>query len=334
MIKNSPFLNLDLIHSLADDEVLSRTFIAAKKEQAATLDLLEYLTVVDTRRLYAKLEYSSLFDYLVKKLGYSEMQASDRVNATRLMRSVPAAKAQIKSGELNITVASQVQRFFNQEKNHGDRALTKEEKEEVIESCAGKSKREVEKELFSRQSEPVKVLKKESIKEVSEKYTELKFLIDDATFQKLEETKNLFGDESLEKIFTEALEALNEKLKKKKGMSSVKRDDSESSKSTFPGKESTTNGASKEPQPLNGLSIRSRFISIHAKREVFKRSKGQCEWVANESGVRCQSRYKLEIDHILAFAKNGSNDAGNLRHLCRNHNHRAAVEAGLSRWDR
>ena len=54
-----------------------------------------------------------------------------RVNATRLIKSVPKAKEKIDKGELNLTNASAIQRFFNNNQTPA------EEKDHVIEKVKG-----------------------------------------------------------------------------------------------------------------------------------------------------------------------------------------------------
>src|SRR6185437_15510137 len=80
---------MDRISDLSDQELHARTLVAASKEKAATLALLDYLAEVDIRRLYSAQAYSSLWEYVHKALGYSESQASERVAAMRLMRRLP-----------------------------------------------------------------------------------------------------------------------------------------------------------------------------------------------------------------------------------------------------
>jgi 5-methylcytosine-specific restriction endonuclease McrA len=41
---------------------------------------------------------------------------------------------------------------------------------------------------------------------------------------------------------------------------------------------------------------------------------------------RCTSRFALEFDHILPFAKGGASTLENCRHLCAGHNRFAAVK--------
>jgi len=64
---------------------------------------------------------------------------------------------------------------------------------------------------------------------------------------------------------------------------------------------------------------RSRHIPRSVRDEVWARDGGRCAYVS-PAGVRCTSRWNLEIDHVVPFARGGGNDAGNLRLLCAKHN--------------
>jgi 5-methylcytosine-specific restriction endonuclease McrA len=68
---------------------------------------------------------------------------------------------------------------------------------------------------------------------------------------------------------------------------------------------------------------RTRYISRAVKDKVFQRDNGQCTFVSR-SGVRCECKDHLQIDHVVPFAKGGGNEATNLRLLCPAHN---ALEA-------
>ena len=69
-----------------------------------------------------------------------------------------------------------------------------------------------------------------------------------------------------------------------------------------------------ESAPRSG-NARS-YISVATRRSLWRRAQGQCERV-NDNGIRCSSRYKLEIDHVIPLASRGSNDISNLRYTCR-----------------
>ena len=69
----------------------------------------------------------------------------------------------------------------------------------------------------------------------------------------------------------------------------------------------------------------SRYIPRAVAARVWQRDKGQCTYVAALSGMRCQCRRGLQIDHIVPFARGGSSNlVSNLRLLCPQHNRVAA----------
>jgi len=72
----------------------------------------------------------------VKELLYSEAEAAVRVNACRLIRSTPSVKTKIQTGAFSLTTASLLQTHFKKEKT------TDIEKEKLVNTIEGKSKRE------------------------------------------------------------------------------------------------------------------------------------------------------------------------------------------------
>jgi hypothetical protein len=329
---------------LSDTELLRLTLSAAKIEKEATLVLLNYLVELDARRAYATVSgCSSLFDYLVKVLGFSHPAASERVNAVRLIRSVPFVKEHLKTGKLTLTSAAQIQRFVNTEqKVHPmGQSVTTLEKEKVVDACLGKSKREVEKTLFEKQSEPARAFTAEKIRLVTESRSEIKFTVDESTLDRLKQLKDLIGNSSLETIFDQALDALLLNEQKKRGVISKKVSGTDQVNDTHVdtdiGPDKNTNAVRGRPADSLPLKTRteaqlnSRFVSIDLKRFVFARSKGQCEFRDPRTKIRCESRFRLQIDHKLAVALGGKTEAANLLHLCMAHNLRMAMQDGLQR---
>ncbi|HSD19949.1 MAG TPA: HNH endonuclease, partial [Anaeromyxobacter sp.] len=60
-------------------------------------------------------------------------------------------------------------------------------------------------------------------------------------------------------------------------------------------------------------------IPAEVRREVWRRDGGRCAFIAAD-GRRCNSRWKLEIDHIHPEALGGSSTVDQLRIACRAHN--------------
>jgi len=87
-----------------------------------------------------------------------------------------------------------------------------------------------------------------------------------------------------------------------------------------------TAGAEERPT-VSRTKSRARWISAPLRDAVWERDGGRCSFT-EPNGVRCPSRERLEIDHIRPFALGGaSDDAANLRLLCRAHNQLLARRA-------
>ena len=186
-----------------------------------------------------------------------------------------------------------------------------------MERCLDQSKREVEKTLLAQQSEPARILTQEKIKLIESERAEVRFSVGKETLARMERAKELLGDQSLEAIFDRALQVLVQAEEKKRGMGCT------------PAKTKANISIEIPTQLAEEAALNSRFIPINMRRIVFERSQGQCEFVDAETQKRCSSRYQLHIDHVLPLALGGKTIQLNLRHLCMNHNLRAAMEMGM-----
>ena len=72
-----------MIKNHLDKELLVGAKNAARVEKKATAVVLEYITEIDVRRLWIKEGYSSLHDFCIRYLGYSESEAERRIQADR-----------------------------------------------------------------------------------------------------------------------------------------------------------------------------------------------------------------------------------------------------------
>ncbi len=64
---------------------------------------------------------------------------------------------------------------------------------------------------------------------------------------------------------------------------------------------------------------RSRYIPSETRERVLHQAGHRCEFVGSDQH-RCGVRTGLQIDHLVPFSKDGSNDEINLRALCATHN--------------
>src|ERR1700693_2596559 len=82
-----------------------------KEERKITLLILDYLREVDSRRLFAEVGYSSLFDFCRFELGYSESASYRRISAMKSIRDLPAAREKLMEGSVNLSTLSQLYSF-------------------------------------------------------------------------------------------------------------------------------------------------------------------------------------------------------------------------------
>ena len=229
---------------LEDTVLLIDTKNLVRREQNLTADILWHLKEIDERKLYSEARCSSLFDYCVKVLGYSEGSAHRRVLGARALKTLPQLAEKIGNGTLTLTNLALVEGEF---KN-----ASPAQKEKLFEQVSGKTKKEAE----------------EIIGDIKMKPKIYTVTMDEETFRAWQEIQQLGVD--LKKV-VEA--AKNTKLK------------------------------------------------TVAQKEVFQRDQ-KCQ--------QCDSKHRLEFDHRKPKALGGTNDAENLRMLCRNCNQRKRMLAGLT----
>ena len=97
------------LHFVSDDELLLRTRELALHETEITIVTVQHLDEIERRGLYDKRGYPSLFEYAVRELHYSKGCAWRRIMVMKLCRAVPGIADKLRSGELNLTTASQLQ---------------------------------------------------------------------------------------------------------------------------------------------------------------------------------------------------------------------------------
>ena len=97
------------LHFVSDDELLFRTRELARHETELTIVTIQHLDEIERRELYDKRGYPSLFEYAVRELHYSRGCAWRRIMVMKLCRAVPGIADKLRSGELNLTTASQLQ---------------------------------------------------------------------------------------------------------------------------------------------------------------------------------------------------------------------------------
>jgi hypothetical protein len=279
------------------------------------------LQEIDRRKLFAARGYSSLFQFCVEFLGYSESAAHRRIASMRLLTQIPTVEEKIKEGSLTLSNIAQAEAFFKAEAK-ANHKLTLEEKQEVLEKLEGKSSREAERELLSLSSCPEALTQKEKVRPVTETHYEVKFYADQELMDQLDQLRGLLAHRNPSMTTAELIAELAEiamaKLQPKKPAESpslptpeVKTQETRESQTS----EDTGSDAAPGPTP------RSRYIPAQIKSQVYHRDQGRCTFVDPKTGRKCNSAFGLEYDHIQTpFAKGGDHTVENLALRCRNHN--------------
>ena len=309
------------LNQLSDKDLHSETKTLVAQERHVLTKILHHLREIERRRLFSDFGCSSLFDYAVKMLSYSEGQAQRRIQAMRLMKEIPEIEKKITEGSLSLSNIAQAQTAFNELKRQNyNQPVSSSRKIEVLSNLENMSAREGQRQLLKML--PQAALPKERERDVGDDHTEIKFLIDENLKLKLEEIRSLLGPKGANCSYAELFSHMAEiSLGQLKGKAFGKKRAKENSllspiaqpnslpSSILP----TSTGAGKIASPPI-----SRSIPAKLKHAVWQRDGGKC--------TQCRSRRNLNLDHVVPFAVQGPTTVENLRILCFHCNQRAAIK--------
>ena len=97
---------------LGDQQLLEQTRRLAANQRCIEVHILDHLDEIDRRGLALRRGFSSLFDYAVRELRFSDAAAQRRIQAMRLCRRHGWVRASLQSGELSMTAAGQLETTF------------------------------------------------------------------------------------------------------------------------------------------------------------------------------------------------------------------------------
>lgn len=313
------------LKNLTDQELDVAALMAAKNERLALVDVLAHLAEVDRRKSFSP-RFDSLVAYAIGHLGYDSKSAWRRVSALRLMQEVPEITPAIESGKLDLTKIVLAQNHFRNEAraaltDDGSEVkqllfppdavsanaalikapLTKAEKIEVLSGMMSKSSREAERDLVAKSSAPERLKRPDIVNPMAGQLNEVRLVLMDEDLALVRELKELMAHKaphaSVGEVVSSALRAAVAAIKKEKsGEGKIRR-------------------AACEPIRTDE---NRRSLGAELKQKVWNRAQGKCEI--------CESRFALEYDHRVPFAKGGKTTFENLRLLCRNRNQRESIK--------
>ncbi len=107
------------VGALSDRELLRQTSTLVRHERHLQGAVIDHLSEIDARRLYLQRGCSSLFDYAVRELGYSDPAAGRRIGAVRLCADQPGARERLRDGSLTLSAAAELQWAFDRQRRRG-----------------------------------------------------------------------------------------------------------------------------------------------------------------------------------------------------------------------
>lgn len=289
---------------LPEDELMARMLSACQEERRLVAEVVVYLIEVDRRRLDLRAACSSFFDYCTRHLHMSGGAAHRRINAVRLVKRYPFLLAKLASGELHLCGILILRDHF-----------TDANAEELAAAASGLSEAKLHELVAARAPRPPVPERLGPVAEqaglpttqpparqsrtapLSSTTYALQLTMKAETHAKLLRARDMMRhrqpDGNPAVVLDHALDALIVQLERQR-LAKTQR-----------------------PRARKG---RTKGISRATRREVFEHDGQQCTY-RSETGERCPALAFLELDHEDAKASGGTNDAENLRVLCRAHNH-------------
>ena len=212
------------LSALSDDRLLERTKELSGIEHHLEVVVIDHLREIQRRRLYLRRGFSSLFDYAVRELGYSDAAAWRRIKAMRLCAEVDGVRERLQDGTMTLNAAAQLQHAFDRQERKEERAarsapggvgcgaaaqsqegseaprpakrkpapvLDSEARRELVEQASGKSSREVMQLLA--EVDPELAPPADRVRPLGGGRWELKAVIDDECRRGLERLKGLLS---------------------------------------------------------------------------------------------------------------------------------------------
>ena len=212
------------VSALSDDRLLEQTKELSRIEHHLEVVVIDHLREIQKRRLYLRRGFSSLFDYAVRELGYSDAAAWRRIKAMRLCADVDGVRERLRNGTMTLNAAAQLQNAFDRQERKKERSarnaprgvgfgaaaqsqegsapprlaerkpapvLDAEARRELVERASGKSSREVMQLLA--EVDPELAAPADRVRPLGGGRWELKAVIDDECRRGLERLQGLLS---------------------------------------------------------------------------------------------------------------------------------------------
>ena len=330
--------------NVSNSELEQKLFHFVAQERKLLHVVLLHIKEVDNRKLYLEKSRSSLYEYLVKDVGYSSSSAQRRIEGARLLREIPELSGSIESGKINLSQICEVARSVKQ----SPEKVSLNQKMDLLKAIECKTTSETQAivakslDIEIKETEFKRVQKDESVR--------LEITLSKEQYAKLMECRDLDSHTLLNKKslhISDVIEFLCDKHLKSTAASAIRRvkASNETTKSAFNIKSSGQMVAAPSEHdsarateqitmaPSNLSSIKTikqmssksliqkyrKCITPKVKKEIFQKLK-VCQHRDPSTKNLCGSSFLLQVDHRIPKWAGGSHEDENLTLLCANHN--------------
>ena len=92
-----------LKEKLTNEALMNQCIYQLKIDRKGEAALIELLSEIDERKLFAEEGYASMFKFCTGRLHLSEPQTYRRIRASRIIRNYPVALEMLSKGEIHMT---------------------------------------------------------------------------------------------------------------------------------------------------------------------------------------------------------------------------------------
>ncbi|WP_413293481.1 HNH endonuclease [Bdellovibrio sp. HCB185ZH] len=326
----------------------------AQRERDLLHEVLLTIKEIDSRRTFLELGFGSLFDYLVKGVGYSEGSAQRRIDAARMMREIPEIAEKIQRGELKLNQISLIQKASREVFKNQSITVTTKEKLQVINDLCGKNHTESQQKVAEFFDLPV--LQPTHQKTQADESVRVEFTLSKEAYAKVKHAQSLLSHAVPSTDMSRFLEFLAEKVIQQKAGSKPKKsfernklntsrmfkkskmnEPEESKKSKEAGIGMPRENPEKvSPADVSQNAKSTATVAVNRSKPSAKDVKririeqGCCQFVDPVTGRRCENTWRLQVDHKHSQWAAGGHEIDNLQLLCAGHNKlKYRTEAGI-----
>ena len=283
-------------------------------ERKITAEIIEHIQEIDRKKIYLQLGYPTLFSFLTEDIGYSSSAAQRRIEAARILTSVPEMKHEIKSGNLNLSqVALVAQSVRQKEKENPLVPINAEDKKVLLMSIKNQSYESSQKIICQKLDLEIKSFDRKTVQKDESVRLEITFTKEQ--MEAFTKVKSLMSHVNPSATVAEVFEHLAKDFLKRKDLGGnngvINSSDSVGN---------STNTKQRNAESAITTTNKRKSLSVNIKRIVWTRDRGQCQHLNLTTGKRCGSTHLLEIDHVKRLRHGGGDHPQNLRLLCKAHN--------------